>query len=394
MNMSWWQIGAPSNSLEKSNSDVYFNSAVDLRTVVVNGHSIPKFVHCSRNGCDYGYEVFDTSQMITASMQPCTQIGCQTITTRSGAGEDLLQALQQLPTRYAVEALSHVEFEDNGTGQHCEVVTICQPEPPDNELLLPHQIFNGRIDFYQTTDNLGQTRHLSVLAAGHVATDASLYNHQSPSCQWTSEGGRPLISIFDIENVTVTGNPPNGIPPQLVRVGIGNDFGYAWTVRVKTYPTVPPRSYAFVGDATGPNGPGYNDAAGRILVFDVTGTTIYPGATTPYRPMGGTWNAVLRPVATLVFPRDPVDGYGSTVADIQLDPDADYAYVGLGRGGVAIVDVSLNPLTQVPRLILSNIIDTPGVTTGLTIRQNEVGLKQLIVSDTRGGMRLLSRPGE
>jgi hypothetical protein len=170
-------------------------------------------------------------------------------------------------------------------------------------------------------------------------------------------------------------------------VGIGNDSGFAWAVRAKYYPATQ-RTYAFVGDATGPDA-GFTDGAGRVLVFDVSGDQLYPAATTPYRPKGGTWNAVLRPLAAVSFPRDPVDGYGSSVTDIQLDPAADFAYVGLGRGGYAVLDVSI-PTSPV----IVAIIDTPGLVLGLTVRQDEGGRSQLIVSDTRGGMRLYCRPGE
>jgi hypothetical protein len=100
-----------------------------------------------------------------------------------------------------------------------------------------------------------------------------------------------------------------------------------------------------------------------------------------------TRTPVLTPTATLAFDRDPYDGSPPDVVDVVIE--GDYAYLALSRSGVGVVDIS-DPLT--PTLVV--VLDTPGLAQGLALRRDSLDRPQLLVGDSRAGIRLYGRPGE
>jgi hypothetical protein len=123
-----------------------------------------------------------------------------------------------------------------------------------------------------------------------------------------------------------------------------------------------------------------SDGLSRLMVFDISELQTVPPATLPYYGH----NHFLIPVAPdVIFPIDPYDGKPANVIDLALDKDNNYLYCALGRAGVAVVDVS-NPLA--PTLV--SVLDTPGLVLGVTIRKLQNGDEQLVVGDSRCGIRV------
>ena len=88
------------------------------------------------------------------------------------------------------------------------------------------------------------------------------------------------------------------------------------------------------------------------------------------------------------FPRDPYDGLPPNVIDVEID--GTIAYCALGRAGVGLVDIDITS-SQFPMLV--DILETSGVTEGITFRVDEQGNKQMLAGDLSAGMRLWGRPG-
>ena len=82
--------------------------------------------------------------------------------------------------------------------------------------------------------------------------------------------------------------------------------------------------------------------------------------------------------------KDPHDGQRTNLIDLELD--GDWLYCALGRAGLGIVDVSQPPTTSPP--VLCAVLDTPGLALGIAIRTLAGGQKQVVVGDSRGGVRV------
>lgn len=190
---------------------------------------------------------------------------------------------------------------------------------------------------------------------------------------------------------TTDSAPPLFHPPTLLRVALGPSpisppngvDGSFWAVDVKTYAPESEleeaKSFAFVADVLG-----------RVQVFDVSPSRLFtPALTLPYLPYPAPSqpNPILTPLHKIEFDAEPADGLRPNCIDLEID--GDYAYVTLGRGGIAVIDVSANPLHTAPTI--HEVIDTPGITMGLTFRRVSGVATHLVVGDSRAGMRLYRR---
>ena len=254
------------------------------------------------------------------------------------------------------QLLSHVEFE--GT---CVPFITCML-PSTN---YPRQFYNTNSAVFRTVNEFGQTAYVLAVAAGYVGCEDPLV--QPPSCLWSAYADLPMLVLYD---VTGTGTPAFQ-QPVLLRVGLGSQPGNSFCVKTKSYGSGPAATVcAFVGDLLG-----------RLYVFDVTGTKLFPPATSPYLP--GT--DPLLPIAELDFPHDAYDGYPANCIDLEID--GTYLYCALNRHGIGVVDVS-NPAS--PTLV--HVEDTPGLVLGLA--QRTAGTpphKQLIVGDSRCGPKVYEK---
>ena len=357
----WWQFASPTEKVQgRTDSIPYLASQADPRTSGPPGLAVPLLVHCVRGGSDHGYEIFRTRDLMALAMGVCPA-------DVRGYGENI-----GIPP-YA-EATTHVELELPGVGpraQPCRVNIGCSPTPAS-----PRALFNNKLDVFPVTDAGGAQHWISAVAAGFVSSGPSTDPAIQPaSCQWDDHYAKSLLVLFDVTNATtIVGT---GAPPPLLRVALGPAAGNAFSVRTKTYGSgTTSRTYAFVGDALG-----------RLVVFDVSADQLFPAASSPYLPIDGTPTPLLEPVASITFPPDPYDGLLTNCIDLEIDGNT--AYCAIARGGLAIVDVSVPTAPQ-----LSAVLDTPGIALGVAVRTNEAGERQLVLGDSRCGVRLYRRPGE
>ncbi len=363
----WWQLPCPT-AFNPTRTE-----ALDyVGSLVVGG-----LVVGVRGGATYGLKFFLISNLLALRSVTCPAL--------PGHGERL-PSPAPAPTPNAlwfVEARTHPEFEDPGpgTGDECVIRLTCIDGLQVNNQ--ERQLFNTRSDTYNVIHPVtGQPRTLLVTAAGYVAAEN---RGQTSTCQWTGHYGRALVVIYDITDTAaaVAGAPT---PPQLLRVALGPTpppgtppaTGMAWAVRTKTYGTGPSaQTYAFVTDLTG-----------QLLVFDVSANAVYPPPTQPYLPASA--GLLLTPLTVQPAPgllNDPADGYGVNFSDIEIDNDI--AYVAMARGGVGLFDI-----TTPASASLVAVMDTPGLAMGIAFRTDSNGHRQMLVADSRCGIRLYGRHGE
>jgi len=102
-------------------------------------------------------------------------------------------------------------------------------------------------------------------------------------------------------------------------------------------------------------------------------------------------NAWVRRVLSC-FLESVVSGATKLNAMRWMEVDGDFLYCALARGGVAVLDISRPsgaPLNIQPFVIL----DTPGLAQGVAFRGTGVS-RQLIVGDSRAGLRLYGRSAQ
>lgn len=353
MDMHWWQLeiplfpGGPGSPQERKSDGVpYISSIADPR---FSSTGEPAVVYALRGGSTHGVKVIQTKYLVGASTSTCAASG------QEGNGEPLT-----LQDSDIVHVFTHVELEKSGLGSdQCVIQVECGPGDPLSPL--PRHLNNTRAEIYSTRDPGGNTAWILALAAGFPG----VFGPQLNPCFWETYAGRPMLVLYD-----VTETAPSFTTPELLRVGIGNDQGNAFTLRTKTYGSgVTARTYAFVGDVLG-----------KLIVFNVSGINIFPAASEPYLP--GT--TVRSPVTTIDFPKDPYDGRPANVIDMELE--GNYLYCALGRVGVGIVDVTLAGSP-----VLCAVLDTPGLAMGITLRtvMDATGShRQMIVGDSRCGVRV------
>ncbi|MBK7641746.1 MAG: hypothetical protein IPJ19_01635 [Planctomycetes bacterium] len=227
-----------------------------------------------------------------------------------------------------------------------------------------------------------------AIASGFVASDNDpsavppSNRAQYASCKWGAYANLPMLTLVDVTN---TGDSVLFRKPKVLRIALGTPSpgitpptapqpGNAFTVKTKT---VGRKTYAYVGDILG-----------RLYVFDVSGTALLPAppANTPYlnAAFGGVDQDFLYAKATIPCPVDPYDGQAAGCIDMEIV--GNYLYCALGRTGVGVFD-----LTHPEMPILSEVLDTPGLALGLSVRSVMSGsstVQQLIVGDTMCGVRI------
>lgn len=365
MDMKWWQCQLPAGPDPSRSDDIpYFYSLEDARRELLQPgdlEPVPVLVHSVRSGSDYGYKLQRPQDLMALSAQTCSQMGL-------GYGE----SLEADPTTQFVpflEAITHPEFETPGPGLLPCLVHSCDGSA------LARNIYNGKCDVFALEDLLQQERHVAVVAAGFVATD---YSVLTPDCRWDDYAKRLLVIAYDVTNSPAEFLDPTPEGPPILRVFLGPVGGGAFALKVKSYETQNgPRSYAFVADFSG-----------SLLVYDVSASVLFAeAAVPPGSPYLPTRTPVLTSTATVNFDPDPYDGIRPDVVDIAIE--GDYAYCALSRAGVGVVDIS-NPFNPV----LITVLDTPGLAQGLALRRDSLNRPQLLVGDSRAGIRLYGIPGE
>jgi hypothetical protein len=346
--MHWWQLYSPATTGEKAEGHDYLNSQADPRTVLVGGVSQPRFIHCIRTGSNRGLKIFQTADIIASTAPTCGG-------TSPGHGE----VVQTPPV---LECETHVEIE---TLEGCKIRV---PMPNGEFSTRPRSLFNNKSDVFQVTAPDGTHRWIIAVTQGWVASAPGL--SQPDTCHWDDYFGRAMVAFYDITAPVPAPWPPAPTPGPLppIRVGLSTNQGHAWAVKAKTYPSGD--TYAIVADF-----------AGKLLVFKVNFADLFDPTKSPYHA-----SDALLPQAIYRFPGDPSDSLAANCIDLELD--GDLLYCALGRAGLGIVDVSL---PEDPVLVY--LIDTPGLVEGLA-RRTINGKDQLVVGDTRCGMRLYGRPGE
>lgn len=354
MAAKWRQYTAPVVLNEVwTPSAVYATATIDPRPPFADGH--PRVSYLLRSTSSHGVKVVRPVDLLADANNPCS------ILANRGFGESVVP----LDPSQVWQLLTHVELEKDVSGNtQCEPCVTCNA-------LIPNQarnLYNNTAEVFRTRDSTGAVAYVLAVVTGYPAAGPTFGNcAQVTGCPWVGYYGRPMLVLFD---VTETG-APSFLRPKLLRVFVGDDEGHSFALAIKTYGTGPSATtYAFVGDILG-----------KLLVFDVSSSKIFPAAPPgPYLP----GNSVLRLDAMLDFPKDPYDGWRANVIDLAVD--GNFLYCALGRGGMGIVDIT-NPLSP----FLCAVLDTPGLVLGLGLRT--VGtptnpVKQLIVGDSRCGVRL------
>lgn len=366
MDMHWRQVSAPRGAIEKAAFGDYVSAVRDDRTIVnVSGLTYPSVIYGLRGGSDRGLKVVRPSDFPVELTSACGTSG-------GGFGEEI-----PLGTSAWLDALTHVEFESIA-GEECLVSADCSGQVHTDA----RKLYNNQSELFKVRTPAGKTHRALAVAAGFVAgrKDPAPLNPPALPCSWELYNGRPLIVFF---RVTGTGDGSFSTAPELWRVALGNGSGHAFCVRTKSYPVGGVNKYyAFVGvnGTSDPNGLG---GLGRVIVFDVSLLTTALPASSPYLLNHNFIDPVQHPPSPPVevyLPKDPYDGAPPNVIDLAIE--GNYLYCALGRGGVAIIDI-----TDPEAPVLIQVMDTPGLALGLTLRTVPDG-RQLIVGDSRGGVRL------
>ncbi len=359
LNVEWFQLPAPTNNPgEKSDLVDYTSSELHPSGTVINA---------VRSGAKFGGKFYDVNDIDIRAQASCSGGG--------GFGERLPQT--GWPTFH--EVLTHIEREDPGTGNPLDVCKISLPCIQNG---LDRHLINTRSKTFQVEISEGVTRWITIICAGHIAADPGIV--QPSACQWDQFSGKGQLVIYDTTDTA----GPGFSRPTLLRVALGLDPATPaaessfWSVDVKTYPPESEfeeaKTYAFVADLFG-----------KIQIFDVSPSELFPPVNLPYFPAGASSPSkpILVPKQTVEFEPEPADGLRPNCVDIEIDDNT--AYVAIGKGGVAILNVTQDPTLVKPPII--GVIDTPGVVLGVTFRRENGVPTHLVVGDTRCGMHLYRR---
>ncbi len=270
--MSWWQFSSPTEpAIARSDSVPYVFSAADPRLVDPILNPAPLFLHLVRGGTDFGYKLMSPTDLMTRAQGTCSP-------GMRGRGENLAP-IAQIPF---AQARTHVEFEDPGTlpgEDRCNIIVACA----GNSANFARNQHNNKMHVFSVLDPGGEEVWIAAVAAGFVASGPSqpipLFD-QVPSCQWTNDYGRALITFYDVTDVELA--PGGGDRrPHLIRVALGPPSSgptgvqsHAFAIRTKSTGSDPwSPVYAYVADLTG-----------RLLTYDVSWSALFIACTA--RPDG------------------------------------------------------------------------------------------------------------
>jgi hypothetical protein len=350
----WRQVQAPRGINEQQNTasaDLGFS----LVHPAVNSNGWPARVYGIRPGSNAGLKVMDPEELCT------TGVIC---TGQDGFGE-------RISGFHYGQAVTHVELQQDATTgliiSGCQASIDCGDGFSSSS---PRRLFNNSADIYQCTSSRGQQCYVVAVAAGFFGGIQNL-SLLPTLCRMQTYQYHPQLALFD---VTRTGSTPSD--PQLLKVAttqVGEstgDAGHAFTVVVATRGTgSTAHQYAFVGDID----------VGRVLVYDVSYDQLFPASSVPYPT-----SDLQFPIAVLPLPRDPYDGAPTNVIALKIPTtQPNYLYCALSRTGVGVVNITDPTNPQ-----LCTILDTPGLALGLSFRMLAGNHEQMIVGDSRCGIRV------
>lgn len=358
MDMKWWQMPCPTS----------FPSAEVPALDYLHSEQLGDLLFCTRSGSKNALKILRKSKIVPEALAGCG--------TGSGVRIPVVAGTDPAQNIF-IEVPTHPEF---GDPQLPTCVPRIDCESTGTYVRATRHIGTYRSHAFVVRDPVsGASKSVVAVAAGFVAAGPA--SDQLSGCAWTSAAGRPLVTLLD-----VTDSVANFSPPTRRQVALGALqstasgaplLGSTWAVKTKTYAagTALEKTYAFLGDLEG-----------RLHVVDVS-----------YDRLFGAGSGIANPIPTQCLTAhaavelqpdpEPADGFGCNCTDVEID--GDFAYCALGRGGVGIVDIS-DPLAP----FLACVIDTPGVAIGLAIRVDSAGHHQLVVGDTRCGLRLYGKTGE
>jgi hypothetical protein len=357
----WWQILPPHyTSATSTEPSELFTVTGDLTQSIVDTRTtngLPNVAYVTRSGTSYGVKAIKPSKIVEAAYTSCPP-------SWNGIGEQLALGVDDYRS-----LLTHLELE--GVPQTPPQLThsLCLPIADcgaGDFHIENRQLFNEHTDFFSSRDLGGTRMYVLAIASGFVDSASGPPPYQNlGTCNWVPHAGRPMLVLV---SVTGTGDGVNFRKPEVLRVALGSGPGNAISVKTRTYASSN-RTYAFVGDIMG-----------KLMVFDVTGSSLLPPPSTPYLTSPGVGSPILSPVIEIPLPRDPFDGKLANCIDLEVI--GDYLYCALGRLGLGIVNIQ-DPAHPV----LVEVLDTPGLVLGVS-KRTVGGATQLIVGDTRGGLRL------
>lgn len=322
----------------------------------------PTAVYFTRSGSSHGVTAVQCEDLVrhARSTQQAPFAVCIGTPTAIGTGESLAAALDYRST------LTHQELEWRRL-PFSTVHNDCNPIANCSGTLVgaPRVLMDDHTAEYMTWDSTGSQKWILAIASGFVASAGSPPD-QSATCAWGQYASRPMLTLVD---VTSTGDGVTFASPQVLRIALGNGVGNAFAVRTKT---IGRNTFAFVGDLTG-----------KLMVFDVSGTKLFPAPPFPYVNPPGT-PPFLPLLAEINFPEDPYDRIRANCIDIECV--GEFLYCALSRNGVGIVDIH-HPASPV----LVDVMDTPGLVLGCSTRTVSSGsgtATQLIVGDAHCGVRI------
>ncbi len=384
MDMRWWQLASPTDfPSAKIQAVDLLSSTNDPRFDIVGANmvKVPRLIHATRSGSEVGYKVFSPYAFMHKAENVCSASSSEDL----GRGQELTPepVVAGKPAYYEVR--THIELENGagpmGTDALCITLipnSTCQFAPDGNKAT-----YDIRTDTFALETATMGTRYVTAVACGTIVTGpGSIMEPQVPGCPWEGDVGKFLVTFYDVTDTPGDSDGLSAVGPSLLRVAVGPPLSNAFAVKAKSYDDG--TTLVFVADLLG-----------RVFTLDVSGDVLFtPAATTPYRSSNCIPNCT--PVLSvltgaseeLLLASDPVDGRPANVLDLELDGND--LYLALGRGGIAVLDVSRPG--GVLDLSLRACIDTPGLAQGLALRGTGAG-RQLIVGDSRAGMRLYGRTG-
>lgn len=355
--MHWWQLPCPTRF---ANAEV---PALDY----LHSERLGDLLFCTRSGSKYALKILQAPEMLAAATACVTGSGVRIpVDPGTDPSQNIFMEIPTHPEFGDPQSPSCVQRVDcDGTGSYVRAV---------------RHVGTYRSHVFFVRDPVsGASKAVVAVAAGFVAAGPA--PDQLAGCAWTSAAGRPLVTLLDATETVANfreptrrqialgalAPPPSGVPL----------LGSTWAVKTRTYAagTAQEKTYAFLADLEG-----------RLHVVDVSYDKLFGPGTGIANPIPSQC-LTAEAVVELQPDPEPADGFGCNCTDVEVD--GNFAYCALGRGGVGVVDITVPTQPQ-----LSAIIDTPGVAVGVAIRIDAAGHHQLVVGDTRCGLRLYGKPGE
>lgn len=364
--VNWWQLPSEYGPGIQGKPQDYRGGWVDPRSDA----SGPVLLHGTRSATAFGYVLFRMAEIGDEFHNDCNLI--------TSKGDWILGDGHEFQT--------HVEFDPG--------CSFPDPSPAcDIPAIRPLATYNMSI--CQMTYQ-AQPKAVSAICVGQASNYAECQLSggvpcdlnacpQWPICpvlhpEWYPHYKEAMVVFYDVSDPTFVNLPA------LQRVGLvprsmqpNQMDGRTWSIATTSNGT---SAYAFAIDL---------DA--RLYVFDISPGVLYGALPDPTKPRTHPANALTPIASPLGFDATPSDGYSTNPYDGRNDNGVDavvhgeFLYVALGRGGVAIVDIS-NPSTP----FMVDRLETPGLAEGVHVTTID-GVPTLFVGDSRAGLRVYQDTG-